>query len=256
MKHVVITGGNRGIGLGLARAFLDLGCRVTICGRSAGSVRAGLEALDHEHAAGQACDVASRDQVQGLWDFAAAIAPVDVWINNAGVANPRGPLLDLDPDAYERVLRANLLGVLNGSAVAARGMQAQGGGWIWNMEGLGSDGRMVDGLVPYGSSKRGLRYLTRGFVQELRGGPVKVGHLSPGMVLTDMLLEESREAADWAQMKKIFNILADRVETVTPWLARRILAARKHGARIAWLSGPKIAARFALAPLRRRDIVD
>jgi len=256
LKHVVITGGTRGIGLGLARAFGDLGCRVTICGRSPASVEQGLAALDHELAAGRPCDVTSREDVQRLWDFAAERAPVDLWINNAGLANPRGPLLEQDPADYERVLGANVLGVFHGTAVAALGMKAQGGGWIWNMEGLGSDGRMVDGLIPYGSSKRAMTYLSLGFVRELKGTPVKLGRVSPGMVLTDMLLAETREAPDWEQMKKVFDILADRVETVCPWLARRMLAATRHGTRVAWLNGPKIAARFALAPLRRRRLVD
>jgi NAD(P)-dependent dehydrogenase (short-subunit alcohol dehydrogenase family) len=256
MKHVVITGGTRGIGLGLARSFLDLGCRVTLCGRSAASVEAAVAELDHALIAGHACDVTSVDEVQALWDFASDLAPVDVWINNAGMANPRGPLVGLQPGDFERVIRTNIVGVYNGSVVAARGMAAQGHGWIWNMEGLGSDGRMVDGLVPYGSTKRALRYLTRGLVSELRDGPVRVGFLSPGMVLTDMLLKEAREAPDWEQMKKVFNILADRTETVTPWLARRILDARAHGARVAWLNGAKIAGRFMLAPLRRRNIVE
>ena len=54
--------------------------------------------------------------------------------------------------------------------------------------------------------------------------------------------------------RKIFNILGDRVETVTPWLAERLLAADKHGARVACLTGPKAFGRFATAGFRKRDI--
>jgi NAD(P)-dependent dehydrogenase (short-subunit alcohol dehydrogenase family) len=256
VKHVVITGGTRGIGLGLAKSFVDLGCRVTVCGRSEGSVRRALDGLDDDRVAGQACDVGQVAQVAALWDFAAARAPVDVWINNAGIDGPHKPIHELQGDEVEALVATNVLGVFHGSSVAARGLLAQpGGGWLWNMEGLGSDGRMVDGLTPYGTTKAALRYLTRGLVRELKGTPVRVGFLSPGMVLTELLIGEARTSPDWERMTRVFDILADRVETVTPWLARRVLAAERHGARVAWLTGPKIAGRFLTAPLRRRGVV-
>ena len=55
-------------------------------------------------------------------------------------------------------------------------------------------------------------------------------------------------------MKGIFNILSDRVETVTPWLAGKILANRKNGTRITWLTNKKLMWRFLTAPIRKRDI--
>ncbi len=124
--------------------------------------------------------MADRDQVQALWDAAAeAFGRVDHWINNAGVSTSRRPLAELPADQLETVVAANLLGAMHGSAVAVRGMTAQGGGTVWNMAGLGSDGRAVPGLTAYGSTKRGTDYLTTGLAKEVKGGPVKVAHLSP-----------------------------------------------------------------------------
>ena len=60
--------------------------------------------------------------------------------------------------------------------VAYNRMLHQGSGAIYNMEGLGSDGRRITGLTPYGSSKRAVRYFTDAFAAEVRGGPVIVGH--------------------------------------------------------------------------------
>ncbi|MFG2090045.1 MULTISPECIES: SDR family oxidoreductase [unclassified Spirillospora] len=250
---VVITGGTRGIGLGLAREFLARDARVAICGRSREGVGKAVAELG-EGAIGTVCDVADRDQVQALWDWAAAeLGRIDHWINNAGVSTSRVPLAETPAGQLDTIVAVNLLGTLHGSAVAVAGMTAQGGGTVWNMAGLGSDGRTVPGLIAYGATKRGSDYLTTGLAKEVQGGPVKVAHLSPGMVVTDLLLRDySPEELEKA--KKIFNILADRVETVTPWLAAKILAGTRNGGKVAWLTTPKIMGRFAAARFRKRDL--
>ncbi len=136
-------------------------------------------------------------------------------------------------------------------------MLQQGFGSLYNMEGLGSDGTRVEGLTLYGSTKAALRYFDKALAQETEGTPVLVGALSPGMVTTDMLTTQYADRPeDWEDAKRIFNILADRVETVTPWLARQVLANTKNGARIRWMSRGKAMGRFLMAPFRRRDLFD
>lgn len=257
MTSVVITGGTRGIGLGLARAFLRRECRVAICGRSAESVGKALTELGGgDRAIGLPCEMADRDQVRALWEAASAeFGRVDHWINNAGVSTARRPLWEVEPGQIDAVVSANLLGVLHGSAVAVAGMRGQGGGTVWNMEGLGSDGRAVPGLASYGSTKRAVTYLTDALAKELKGSPVRAAHLSPGMVVTDLLVQDY-SPEELAKAKKIFNILADRVETVTPWLADRVLAGTGNGGRVAWLTRRKAAARFATAAFRKRDLFE
>lgn len=250
---VVVTGGTRGIGLGLARELLARDARVAICGRSREPVDKAVAGLGGG-AIGVVCDMADRAQVQALWDAAAeAFGRVDHWVNNAGVSTARRPLAELPPEQLEAVVSANLLGVMHGSAVAVRGMAAQGGGTVWNMAGLGSDGRTVPGLIAYGATKRGADYLTSGLAKEVEGGPVKVAHLSPGMVVTDLLVQDY-SPEELSKAKKVFNVLADRVETVTPWLADRILAGTKNGGTVAWLTTPKIMGRFLLGTVRKRDL--
>ena len=256
-RVVVVTGGTRGIGLGLAREFLARGTRVVICGRSAEAVDKALAELGSDRASGLATDVTDRAAVQALWDHAVAtFGRVDVWVNNAGLSAPRGPLHTVPVDDVHSVVEVNLIGALNGSAVASHGMAEQaGGGWIWNMEGFGSRGEHQPGMAVYGASKRAVQYLTEALVKQTKDTDVRVGFLSPGIVATDLLVGDYTEDPDgFEKVKKVFNILGDRVETVTPWLAEQVLGAHKHGTRVAWLTKGKAMRRFMTAGFNKRDI--
>lgn len=260
MKIIVITGSTRGIGYGLADAFLDRGCKLTISGRSQASVdeAAGRLAASHgaERVFGHPCDVTDIRSVQGLWNAAQDHwGKIDIWINNAGIAHAQTRLWEQAAEEMAAVVQTNITGTLYGAKVALAGMLEQGSGSLYNMEGLGSDGRRVEGLTVYGTTKYGLRYLTEALVEETKETPVLVGALSPGMVLTELLTKQYEDRPeDWEEAKRIFNILADRVETVTPWLADRILANTKHGARIQWLGRGKVMGRFLTAPFSKRDL--
>lgn len=247
MTVVVVTGGTRGIGRGLVDAFLAQGASVAYCGRT-------LPADEIPDTLAVAADVTNRADVRKLWDAAVdKFGKVDIWVNNAGMSNSRKPLWELDSAEISSVVGLNLEGTLQASAVVLEAMLAQGHGTLWNMEGLGSNGQIVPGLTPYGATKRALTYATLAMAKELKDTPVKVALLSPGMVVTDLLLQDY-DPAELAKAKKIFNILADRVETVTPWLAARVLAGTRNGGRVAWLTGPKAAYRFATAAFRKRDL--
>lgn len=256
-RVVVVTGGTRGIGLGLAREFLARDARVVICGRTSEAVDKALAELGSDRASGLATDVTDRAAVQALWDHAVAtFGRVDVWINNAGLSTHRGELHTIPVAGIEDVFAVNITGALNGSAVASERMAAQpGGGWIWNMEGFGSRGEHQDGMAVYGASKRAVQYLTQALVRQTKGTSVKVGFLSPGIVATDLLVGDYADDPEgFAKVKRIFNILGDRVETVTPWLADKVLAAQKHGTRVAWLTKAKASGRFMTASFKKRDI--
>jgi len=115
-----------------------------------------------------------------------------------------------------------------------KGMRKQGFGSIYNLEGLGSDGRVIKGMALYGTTKSAVSYLTKALAKEAQGTPIIVGGIRPGMT----------------------NILSDRVETVTPWLAEKILLNTKNGATIAWLNRWKLIGRFLTAPFHKREIFD
>jgi NAD(P)-dependent dehydrogenase (short-subunit alcohol dehydrogenase family) len=259
--NVVITGSTKGIGLGMAREFLKRGHNVVISSRGQAAVEHAVAELGRDFAtdkiAGQPCDVADFGQVQTLWNKAVeAFGPVDEWINNAGRDGIQEMFHKMPPDDYVATINTNLIGVMHCNRVALAGMLEQGKGRIWNMEGFGSNGQTMERYGPYGASKYALKYFTKVMTKEVKNTPVQVCYLSPGMVLTDMLA--SREAMaepDWDRKKGVYNILADTVETVTPWLVENILAARGNGAAVRWLTGPKVVARFLLSRFRKRDIV-
>lgn len=260
----MITGGTRGIGQGMAREFLRRGHNVCITGRSQGSVDKGLSELQADTGAakliGIPCDVGDLKQVQAVWDGAAeGFGGVDIWINNAGIANVIQDFEKIEKREYDDIVSTNLIGVFNGCKVALIGMKEQGHGHLYNFEGFGSDGRIGNGLSIYGTTKRAVTYFTDVLIKENKESPVNVGFLSPGIVITNMTLREADHMTPerWASTKRIYNIIADKVETVTPWLVDATLAdSGKHGSRLAWLTPPKAAGRFfkAFVLRQKRDL--
>jgi NAD(P)-dependent dehydrogenase (short-subunit alcohol dehydrogenase family) len=263
VKNIIITGSTRGIGYGLAENFLRLGQRVIISGRSQESVDQAVAELAENYPAddirGKACDMQVYQQVVDLWQFGQdEFGSIDIWINNAGIAQAQSPFWELDPALIRNLVDTNITGAMYGAQVALNGFREQGGGAFYNMEGLGSDGRQVEGLTLYGTSKRALNYLSDSLVNEVKESPVIVGAISPGMVLTDLILKqyEGKSAEEWESARRIFNILADRVETVTPYLAEKILVNDKNGTRIRWLGPGKVLWRFLSAGVTKRDLFE
>jgi NAD(P)-dependent dehydrogenase (short-subunit alcohol dehydrogenase family) len=261
-KSFVITGSTRGIGFGIARELLTRGHRVMISGRSRAAVDKALAELA-PHAApnalhGMPCDVARRAELRALWDTSVrALGRVDVWVNNAGISHARQRIGALQMPDLHAVFHTNLLGVIHATQVVLAGMRAQGGGTIYNMEGFGSSGMTSPGMSLYGASKYALTYFNKCLIAEARNTPVRICYLSPGIVVTDLLKRDmsGQSAKDWERTKRIYNILADRLETVTPFLADGIARDQPNGARVAWLTGGKAAARFLTARFKKRNVV-
>lgn len=258
MKTIVVTGGTRGIGRGLVESFLERGCSVVLTGRSLEAAKEAAKELAATHGEdrvfGTACELADPQSIENLWTFALeSLGRVDVFINNAGVSTKRGPIWKQTPEELALVANTNLLGPLYISRAVIGGMIEQGGGQLWLMEGFGSNGQVQPGIAAYGATKRAVRYLVKALVKDTEETPVQVCALSPGIVVTDLLVGDYDQGSEeWERAKKFFKILGDRVETVTPWLADQVLATDKTGSTVEWLTRGKAAGRFATA-WRGRD---
>lgn len=261
-RIIVITGSTRGIGYGLADAFLARDCAVMVSGRTTLNVEAAVQHLRSAHPGaavdGIACDVTQYNQVDALWKTAEArFGRVDIWINNAGVAHNQMKPWELEPDALQAVIKTNVVGSMYGCRVAMQSMLAQGGGAIYNLEGLGADGRKVTGLAFYGSTKAAIHYFTQALAAEAKGTPVIIGALAPGMVATDMItMQYQNQPEAWERDRRIFNIIGDTLENVAPWLVERMLQNRQNGVRLAYTSGGKMMWRFLSSPFIKRKVFE
>ncbi|GLP96404.1 SDR family NAD(P)-dependent oxidoreductase [Paraferrimonas sedimenticola] len=260
MTCVVITGSTRGIGRGLAKEFLELGAKVVVSGRSQPAVDEVVALLaqtyGEDKVTGKACDITDVEALKGLWSHAKErFGKVDHWINNAGMSITRANIHQQAPSELSRIIDTNLTAVLLAANVVIEGLVEQQGGTFWVMEGFGSNGATQPGMTAYGASKRAVTYVAKALQKEVKGTGVNVNYLSPGIVVTDLLIGDyDTSSQEWQKSKRIFNILGDRVETVTPYLAKGVLAASKSGTRVAWLTGGKAFARFMSAPFKKREL--
>lgn len=262
MRNIVITGSTRGIGLELARVFLNNNCNVTISGRKAEIPDLTKKSLIQysDKIIYVPCDVQDVNQIENLWKQSKEKwGSVDCWINNAGQNTSYANVWDTATEEADAAIDTNIKGIVYGSKVAAKNMLRQGHGQIWNMEGLGSDGMIQSKTIFYGMTKCALTYFTKGLSKELEGTEVLAGRISPGMMLTDFIIKapngETSKVVSDPEFKKVFNTLADRPETVAAYVVPKILKNEKQGAHIVWLTKAKAARRFMSKPFRKRRLI-
>lgn len=179
---VVVTGGVRGVGAGIARAFLRAGSTVVVCARHAPEQP--VEA-DGRTASFHACDVREPEQVQQLVDAVVSEhGRLDVLVNNAG-GTPFSPAATASPRYHEKIVGLNLLAPLLVAQHANAVMQQQSdGGVIVNVSSV-SGTRPSPGTAAYGAAKAGLDNLTASLAIEW-APKVRVNALDVGMVRTEL----------------------------------------------------------------------
>ena len=152
-KTVIVTGGGKGIGRGIAECFLTAGAEVVICGRSQPDT---LPQGGGREAVFTPCDVRDYEQVEACVNFTLErFGRLDVLVNNAGGA-PHADAATASPRFSEAIIRLNLIAPLNFSQVANRVMQQQEeGGSIINIASV-STLRPSPGTAAYGAAKAGL----------------------------------------------------------------------------------------------------
>jgi 3-oxoacyl-[acyl-carrier protein] reductase len=203
-RHVIVTGGSRGLGAAMVEGLLSDGYRVSTCSRSESEkierCRAYAEYKDRFFW-GQ-CSVGEADQVDRFVREAAEWSGQDgVYglVNNAGVAQS-GILASFPNAESERIIKVNLLGAIQmARAVSQRLLRNADGGRIINVSSIiGTRG--YNGLSVYSASKAGMDGLTRSLARELGRRQITVNSVGPGYVKTEM-----SAALDAAQLVQIVN---------------------------------------------------
>jgi 3-oxoacyl-[acyl-carrier protein] reductase len=189
-RHVIVSGGSKGLGEAIVRAALAFGYRVSTCSRSRTCFVAEMSAHPEygERFYWSACDIGVADDVDRFVKEAVAWAGDDGLyglVNNAAVAMA-GILATFPNVESERILQVNLLGAIQMSrAVSQVLLRHNGGGRIINVSSIiGTRG--YNGLAAYSASKAGLDGLTRALARELGRRQITVNSVAPGYLRTDM----------------------------------------------------------------------
>jgi NAD(P)-dependent dehydrogenase (short-subunit alcohol dehydrogenase family) len=245
----LITGGGRGLGLLLARAFAVEGCRIAICSRDAGELAQGKRDLEQRGAtvATVVCDITDRAQVNSLvGEVTRRFGAVDILVNNAGVIQV-GPMSTMTLEDYEEAMDIMFWGALYPTLAVLPQMRERGAGRIVNITSIG--GKIsVPHLLPYSCAKFAAVGLSEGLRAELVRDGISVTTIVPGLMRTGSHENASfkgRSRAEYAWFSlgaslPIVSMDAERaaaqiVEAAKEGSAERILslpatvAARVHG---------------------------
>ncbi len=209
-RSVLVTGGNRGIGLATARLLAGQGHRVAVTYRT--TPPEGLFAVR--------CDVTAPEEVDAAFtEVEAAQGPVEILVSNAGVTQD-GLLLRMSEESFTSVVDANLTGAYRVAKRAARGMlKARRGRLVFISSVVALTGSA--GQVNYAASKAGLVGLARSVARELGSRGITANVVTPGFVETDMTadLPEDRRAAILASVPLGRYAQPAEVAGVVTWLA-------------------------------------
>lgn len=218
-RVAVVTGASRGLGAGMATRFAAAGLRLGLAARTEPGPPAGAEAVT---AAVDVTDAGAVDR------FAAAVVDrlgrIDLWVNNAGVLDPIGPLREADPAALAANVEVNVVGVMYGSATFARHVRSRpGGGLLVNIS-SGAATTPYEGWAAYCAAKAAVDQLTRVVAAEEAGAGLRAHAVAPGVVDTDMQARiRSADEAAFPRVERFRDLARDGAFNSPAWVADQIL---------------------------------
>ena len=206
---VIITGGSRGIGFGIATCFARQGATLVIADVDEGAATHAALQLNQEGACaslGLACDITRRAEVDSMVQrVLEKFGRVDVLVNNAGIC-PFVDIMEMTPDVWQRTLDVNLTGAFHCTQGVARTMIERGkGGRIVFITSL-AENLTQPVQVDYGASKAGLRMAMAGFATALGPHGITCNAVAPGMILTPMTAHHWTQPGPSEQIKQLVPV--------------------------------------------------
>jgi NAD(P)-dependent dehydrogenase (short-subunit alcohol dehydrogenase family) len=187
----VVTGASRGLGAGLAARFAEAGLGLGLCARHepeppdlhgpGGGSAAGVDVVT---AAVDVADAAAVDRFCST--VVDRLGRIDLWVNNAGLLAPIGPLRDAHPDEVRANVEVNVVGVLHASAAFARHVRSRPGGGVLVNITSGAASKPYEGWAAYCASKAAVDHATRVIAAEERDAGLRAYAVAPGVVDTVM----------------------------------------------------------------------
>lgn len=256
-KNVVITGGSRGLGKSLARSFLKQGDSVFLISRNIHELRKTVFQLQ-EYAPLERIhfipgDVSNMKHCQIFKEKALTdMGSIDIWINNAGTNNyVTKPFSAYTNDEIHAVINTNIYGTVYCSKVMIDVMKEQQNGLLVNVEGAGSNGFPTPNHALYGMTKQGITHFTKTLMYENIDAPFNICTISPGMMLTDMLLSDESNT----RLKHIFNIICEEPDFIADYLVDKINKVSRHE-QIRYLTVLRILWLYLLSIIRKERHFD
>jgi len=221
-QAAIVTGGARGIGLGIARRLADEGCRVALWDLDVVAFDAAAAGFTPAHV--QTVDVAELASVESAFAATEAVlGRIDILISNAGINGPVAPTWEYPPAAWERVLAVDLTGVFYCCRAVVPGMRTRGYGRIVNVASIaGKEGS--PGIGAYAAAKAGVIGFTKSLARELVDSGVLVNAIAPVITETDLFREMTAEHIANARAKIPMN---------------RFLRISEIAAMVAWIASPE-----------------
>jgi acetoacetyl-CoA reductase len=183
-RVAIVTGGTRGIGEAISLALRDAG--LTVAANYAGNDEKARAFTDATGIAAFKWDVGDYDACQaGVAEVEAALGPVDVLVNNAGITRD-GTILKMSREMWEDVIRINLGGCFNMAKAVFAGMRERKYGRIVNIGSINGQAGQY-GQVNYAAAKSGIHGFTKALAQEGARVGVTVNAIAPGYIDTDMV---------------------------------------------------------------------
>jgi NADP-dependent 3-hydroxy acid dehydrogenase YdfG len=216
-QTVLITGATSGFGLAAARRFAAAGCNIILHGRNRDKLDDATNTFSPAQTTTVLCDMADRAAIEAAFEN---LPPIDLLVNNAGLALGLDPAHRADPDDWDRMIDTNIRGLIHATRRILPGMVARQRGHIINIGSIAGNWPYPGGNV-YGATKAFVRQFSLNLRADLHGTAIRVTNIEPGLAETNFSV--LRFKGDTEKAKSVYAgttpLNADDVAETIFWAA-------------------------------------